>query len=93
MSARRAIACVVLLAVIVVPVLGLAGDALSASHSRSHREAGLQHQPPRPWRTIPAAVASTPPVLPALPLTVLESAETRPVLLLFVRTPFVPPRA
>ena len=93
MSWRGAIACVALLAVIVVPVLGVAGDDLSASHRGSHREAGLRHQPPRPWRTVPAAVASPLPVPPVVPLATLEAVEPQPVLLLLVRTPFVPPRA
>lgn len=93
MSPRRAIACVVLLVVVVAPVLGVAGDDLSSSHRGSHREAGLRQHPPRPWRTVPGTVESPLAVPPAVPLAALDAPEPQPALLLLVRTPFVPPRA
>jgi hypothetical protein len=93
MSARRAIVGLVLLLTVVVPALGVAGDDHSASHRGAHREAGLRHQPLRPWRTVPAAVDSSVTVQPTAPLAGLEATEPEPALLLLVRTPFVPPRA
>jgi hypothetical protein len=92
MSSRGAIACVVLLLMVVVPVLGVAGDDLPASHRGPHREAGLRHQPPRPWRTAPAAVETPTPLPRVVPLATLDAPEPAHPLLLVVRTPFVPPR-
>ena len=93
MSLRRAIVYAVLLVMVVVPALGVAGNDRSVSHRGSHREAGLRHQPPRPWQTVPAVVESPLRVPPAAPFAVLDAPEAVPALLLLVRTPFVPPRA
>jgi hypothetical protein len=93
MSSRRAIACVLMLVMVVVPVVGMAVDDLSVSPHGSHREAGLRHQPPRSGRSAPAAVESPRPVLPAVSFVPLDATEPPLVLPLLVRTPFVPPRA
>jgi hypothetical protein len=92
MGSRRAIAFVVLLALVLVPVLGIAADEFSGSARAVARETGLRHQPPRPWRTIPGAVE--PPVaMPRLvPLATLDATELSYVPQLVIRTPFVPPR-
>jgi hypothetical protein len=93
MSPRRAVACLVLLALVLAPVMGVAGDELSGAGGHHHRAAGLRHQAPRPWRSVPAAVASPLTVPCVVQAMRLEPAEPEHDLPLFVRPPFVPPRA
>ena len=91
MSLRRAVACAVLLTLVLAPVLGVADDDLSSSQG-THREAGLRSHPTRGWRMVPAAVDRPAYVPCAMPLTVLDAPPPGPSLTLVVRTPFVPPR-
>lgn len=92
MIRRRTIACLVLLTIVLVPVLGFAGDDFSGLGRGVPRETGLRHQPSRPWRTIPGAV-EPPLVIPRMvPLGALDVSEPAPALPVIVRTLFVPPR-
>lgn len=92
MTARsRVIACVVLLAVVLVPLAGLAGDDLSPRAGTKHH-ASLRPQPQRGWRTLPAAVELASFTIEAVRLGRLEPAEPTLALPVLVRIPFVPPR-
>jgi hypothetical protein len=86
------IACAALLTLVLVPLLGVAADDLSASGHGPHREAGLRHQPSRGWRTVQAAVDRFADVPPAVLRAPLEAPPLERPVLLLVRTPFVPPR-
>jgi hypothetical protein len=92
MRSRRATAFVVLLALVLVPVLGIAVDDLSRSGRPAAREVGLRHQPPRPWRTIPGAVEPPAAIPRIVPLATLDASELSFAPQLVIRTPFVPPR-
>jgi len=80
--------CVVLVAVLLVPALGVAGDGRLGSHG----EAGLRHQAPWSWRTTFATVAAPVTVPRAVPLAWLDAPEPQDTSRLVVRAPFVPPR-
>jgi hypothetical protein len=91
-GSRRAVAFVVLVVLVLVPLLGIAADDLSGSGRAAARETGLRHQPPRPWRTIPAALES-PVAMPRMVLLgTLEASELASVPQVVIRPPFVPPR-
>ncbi len=92
MSLRRAVACAVLLTLVLAPVLGVAADDLSASSRGTHREAGLRSCPNQGWRTVPAAVDRPVYVPCAMPLTALDAPPPALSLRLVVRMLFVPPR-
>jgi hypothetical protein len=92
MGLRRAIAFVVLLALVLVPVLGMAADDLSGSGRAAARDSRLRHQPPRPWRTIPAAVEPPVAIPRMVPLGTLDASELAYAPQLVIRPPFVPPR-
>jgi hypothetical protein len=83
--------CALLVAMALVPVLGVAGDDLS--HRGSRQEAGLRHQTSWSWRTAPAALAVAVVVTRAAPQSALDAQEPQRPLLLLARTPFVPPRS
>jgi hypothetical protein len=91
MSLRRAVACAVLLTLVLAPVLGVAAD-LSASSRGTHREAGLRSYPTRGWRTVPAAVDQPVYVPCAMLRAALDASPPGLSLTLVVRPPFVPPR-
>jgi hypothetical protein len=92
MAACRALACVVLLTLVLTPVLGLAGDELSGAGRAAPHESGVRHQPPRPWRTTPAIVEPHVVILRIMLLTTVVAAERTQARPLLVRTPFIPPR-
>jgi hypothetical protein len=92
MTLRRAIASLLLLTVVLVPVLGVAGDDLSASSRGPHHETGLRHQPPPPWRTLPAIIEAPAAAPRVSPLATLVAPEPERTLPLLIRTPFIPPR-
>lgn len=88
MSLRGVVAAVVLLALVLTPVLGLAADDLSGAA----RATGLRHQPSGAWRTVPGAVepyVAMPRIVALATLEVWEPAHAQP---LVIRMPFVPPR-
>ena len=88
----RTIACLALLAIVLVPALGIAGDDFSGIGPGAQRETGLRHQPTRPWRTMPGVVEH-PVVIPRMiPLAALDISEPAHALPFVVHTPFVPPR-
>ena len=92
MSARRVILSLLVLALLLVPALGLAADDLSASPAGKHHAGRLHHQPDRVWRSMPstpAPVVSIPAVAGTDALSVSEATLAAPLL---VRAPFVPPR-
>lgn len=92
MATRRWIAFVVLLALVVVPVLGMAGDDSSASMRGHHRDSSLRHPPARPWRTVPAAVEPPMTLPPLVSLDILLVSRSEHAVPLLVRTRFIPPR-
>jgi len=92
MTLPRTVACVLLVALALVPALGLAGDDLSASPIGKHHGARLHHPPDRMWRTVPTTLERStfaPAVAPAERLKPVDVAISLP---LVVRVPFVPPR-
>jgi len=92
MSARRVIVSLMVLALLLVPALGLAADDLSASPAGKHHAGRLHHQPDRAWRsmpTTPAPVVSIPALTGAQAVRLPETSLAAPLL---VRAPFVPPR-
>ena len=92
MVAGRALACVVLLTLVLTPALGLAGDDFTSPGRGAPHESGMRHQPPRPWRTTPAVVEPHVMILPIMPLSAVVVLERSQPLPLVVRTPFTPPR-
>ena len=82
--------CALLVAMALVPALGVAGDDLS--HRGSRQEAGLRHQMSWSWRTAPATLAVAVVVRRVAPQSALDTQESERPLPLLVRTPFVPPR-
>ena len=92
MTLRRTVAFVLLVALALVPALGLAADDLSASPIGKHHGARLHHQPDRLWRTVPTTLETatiTPVMAPVERLATFDAALTVP---LVVSVPFVPPR-
>jgi hypothetical protein len=92
MTLPRTVACVLLVALALVPALGLAGDDLSAPPIGKHHEARLHHPPDSVWRTVPTTLeqsAFAPAVAPAERLKPVDVAIALP---LVVSVPFVPPR-
>ena len=86
----RLIVCAVLLALVLVPLVGVATDDLS--EAGTPHDSGLRHQPARGWRTMPAAVdppAQTPHLREVATLDVNERAAAPTP---FARPLFVPPR-
>jgi hypothetical protein len=84
----RVIAGVVMLLLILLPALSIAADDLSASR----HESGMRQQPTRGWRTLPSAIERPAHVPRATLQQVVEVSEPESLLLLLIRTPFVPPR-
>ena len=92
MAACRALACVLLLTLVLTPVLGFAGDDFTGPGRAAPHESGVRHQPPRPWRTTPAVVEPRVVILRIMPLAAVVASERPHTLPLLVRTPFIPPR-
>jgi hypothetical protein len=92
MNACRLIVAVLILAVLLVPALGFAGDDLSATPLGKHHASRLHHQPDRGWRTAPTTLPSPPSLPNVAPVARLGLLDTRLALPLLVRLPFVPPR-
>jgi len=90
MATVRLLVCALLVALVLVPLVGVATDDLSAL--TMHHGSGLQHQPGRGWRTMPAAVDPPARVLRSREVTTLESSESTAAPMPLLRPPFVPPR-
>jgi hypothetical protein len=93
MSARPVIVSLLVLALLLVPALGLAADDLSAPPAGKHHTGRVHHQPDRVWRSTPSTLApavSIPAATRAEGITLAETILAAPLL---VRAPFVPPRA
>jgi hypothetical protein len=93
MTVRRIVACVVLVALALVPTLGLAADGLSAAPLDKHHRTLLEHHPQRGWRTVATTLPrwTFTPLLVAIAL--VDAAPGAAAVPLLVRIPFVPPRA
>jgi hypothetical protein len=92
MTLRPTVVWVLLAALALMPVLGLAVSGLSAAPSGEHHRPNLQHQAERVWRTVPTALGTStfaPAVAPAGRLPVVDAVLALP---LVIRIPFVPPR-
>jgi hypothetical protein len=92
MTLPRLVVGLLVLALAVVPALGLAGDHLSASPFAKRQRAQLQHQPDRPWRTVVTTfetATAAPAVVPVQHLQIVDATLALP---LVVSVPFVPPR-
>ena len=88
----KALVVAILASLVLVPMLAVAGDDLSASPGGVHHQSGLRHQPARGWRTPPATIAASVDLpRPGSPTT-LELGESAPVPSPLVRSPFIPPR-
>ncbi|HET7343650.1 MAG TPA: hypothetical protein VFL90_19460 [Methylomirabilota bacterium] len=92
MTARRTVACLVLLLLALTPALGLASDDASAATVVKHQPTRLQHQPHRTWRAV-ATLPTVPPATPVGAASARLAAPDAPVAMpLVVHVPFVPPR-
>jgi len=92
MTLPRTVACVLLVALALVPALGLAGDDLSASPIGKHHGARLHHRPDRTWRTVPTTLERSTFAPAAARAERLKAVDVAISLPLVVRVPFVPPR-
>ena len=92
MTLPRTVACVLLVALALVPALGLAGDDLSTSPIGKHHGARLHHRPDRTWRTVPTTLERSTFAPAAAPAERLKAVDVAISLPLVVRVPFVPPR-
>jgi len=87
MTPCRTVACALLLALTLVPAMGLAAGAIAAAPGQH-----LQRQAQPAWRTVPSTVtrpALTPSVAPVEHLAAPDAPVAVP---LVVRIPFIPPR-
>jgi hypothetical protein len=92
MTLPRTVACLLVLALALVPALGLAGDDLSASPFAKGQHAQLQHRPERSWRTVVTTFETSSFAPAAAPVRPLHMVDATLALPLVVTIPFVPPR-
>jgi cell division protein FtsN len=84
----RLMVVALLLAVILVPAVGVAFD----DHSAAGPQHSLRPQPARGWRTVPAAVDRPAPVPRSSEFGRLDATDAAPTVVPLVRALFVPPR-
>jgi len=92
MTLPRMLACVLLVALALVPALGLAGNDLSAPPIGKHHGARLHHPPERMWRTVPTTLERSTFAPAVAAAERLEPVDVAIALPLVVSVPFVPPR-
>jgi hypothetical protein len=90
MATIRLVACAIVLALVLVPLVGAASDDLSVAGT--HHDTSVRHQPARGWRTVPAAVDRPEHDTRPTELERLDAAEPAPTLPPLARPLFVPPR-
>jgi len=90
MATVRPLVCMLLFALVLVPLVGVATDDLSAP--ATHHDSGLRHQPGRGWRAMPAAVDSPSDLRRPRAVATLELSESGAAPMPLPRPPFVPPR-
>jgi hypothetical protein len=90
MATIRLVACAIVLALVLVPLVGVATDDLSVAGT--HHDNSVRHQPTRGWRTVPAAVDRPEHDTCTTELARLDLAEPASTPPPLARPPFVPPR-
>jgi hypothetical protein len=90
MATIRVVACAIVLALVLVPLVGVATDDLSVAGT--HHDNSVRHQPARAWRTVPAAVDRPEHDTCTVVLARLDVPEPAPIPPPLARPLFVPPR-